>query len=140
MALLLSSLLDSSQERLRISTHNLLHLLRVLEDQERGHGADAELLCYVGHLVDVELDEVCAGEVVGEPVHNSVSLNLGLWDWEGREGVWEMGEYELDNLRSNDFAGTTPGGERVDDDDGVIIDGGLELVLAADIMNAHICG
>jgi hypothetical protein len=64
---LLNRFLNSRQKRLRVCTHNLLNLLLVLEDQEGRHSADAELLGNIGDLVDVELDEVGAGELLGEP-------------------------------------------------------------------------
>ena len=67
LLLSLDRTLNSRQKRLGIRTHDLLDLLLVLEDQERGHGADAELLRDVRDLVDVELDEVGAGEFFGEP-------------------------------------------------------------------------
>lgn len=63
----LNRTLDSRQERLGVRTHDLLDLLLVLEDQEGGHGADAELLRNFRDLVDIELDEVGVGEVIGEP-------------------------------------------------------------------------
>jgi hypothetical protein len=56
--------LNSRLQRLRVRTHDLIQLLSVLEDEECGHGADTEFLRYVGDLVYVELDEVCAGEVI----------------------------------------------------------------------------
>ena len=40
------------------------------------------------------------------------------------------GENVLDDLRGDDFAGTAPGREGVEDDDLVILDGGFELGLA----------
>jgi hypothetical protein len=40
----LNRTLNSRQERLGVRTHDLLDLVLVLEDQECGHGADAELL------------------------------------------------------------------------------------------------
>jgi hypothetical protein len=63
----LNRTLNSRQERLGVRTHDLLDLLLVLEDQECGHGADAELLRNVGDLVDIELDEMGAGVFLGEP-------------------------------------------------------------------------
>ena len=45
----------------------------------------------------------------------------------GRERI---GENVLDDLRGDDFAGTAPGREGVEDDDLVILDGGLEFGLA----------
>ena len=66
--LCLGGILDSGQQRLGVCADDLGRLLAVLEDEEGGHGADAELLGHVGDLVDVNLDEVCAGEFFGEPV------------------------------------------------------------------------
>lgn len=63
----LNRTLDSRQERLGVRTHDFLDLLLVLEDQEGGHGADAELLRNFRDVVDIELDEVGVGEVIGEP-------------------------------------------------------------------------
>lgn len=65
--LLLNGILNSSQKRLRVRAYDLSGLLAVLEDQEGGHGADAEFLRDVRDVVDIELDEVCGGELVGEP-------------------------------------------------------------------------
>lgn len=61
--LLSSRLRNSSLQRLRVRAHDLSLLLPVLEDDECGHGADTEFLCNVWHLVDVDLDEVDAGEL-----------------------------------------------------------------------------
>jgi hypothetical protein len=45
--------------------------------------------------------------------------------------LWERGGGDiLDDLRGDDFAGTAPGREGVEDDDFVILDGGLEFSLA----------
>ena len=63
----LNSALNSSQQRLWVRSYNFLDLLLVLEDQEGGHGTDAEFLGDVGDLVNVELDEVGRGIEVGEP-------------------------------------------------------------------------
>lgn len=60
-------LMDRRQQGLGIRTDHLLDLLAVLEDDERGHGTDAELLCNVWDLVDVDLDEVRARELFREP-------------------------------------------------------------------------
>jgi len=56
-------LLNCREQRLRVSTNDLLDLLLVLEDQECRHGADAELLRDIRDLVDVQLHEVGAGEL-----------------------------------------------------------------------------
>ena len=66
--LIRNSLLNSGQQRLWIRTHNLLHLLLVLEDQEGWHGADTELLRDIGNFIDIELDEVGGGEFFREPL------------------------------------------------------------------------
>lgn len=65
--LFLNSILDSGQKRLWVRTDNLTSFLAILEDQESGHSADTEFLGDVGDFVDVELDEVCAGEFLREP-------------------------------------------------------------------------
>lgn len=59
--------LDSGLESLGVSAYNLGDLVTTLEEQECGHGADTELLCNIGDLVDVELEEACVGVLVGEP-------------------------------------------------------------------------
>ena len=64
----LKSVRNSRMQRLRVGAYNLLHLLLILKDQERRHGSDAQLLCHIRDLIDVELDEVRAGEFVGEPI------------------------------------------------------------------------
>jgi hypothetical protein len=56
--------LDSSQERLGVCAHDLSDLLAVLEQEERRHGADAEVLGDVGDFVDVELVEARCGVFV----------------------------------------------------------------------------
>jgi hypothetical protein len=57
-------LLNRRLQRRRVRTHDLTDLLAVLEDQEGGHGANAELLRDIGDFVDVELDEVHVGVFV----------------------------------------------------------------------------
>ena len=52
---------DSRLECLGVRAHDLGDLVAVLEEQECGHGADAELLRDVGDLVDVELVEARCG-------------------------------------------------------------------------------
>lgn len=49
---------DGGQESRGVGTDELVSLVAVLEDDESGHGADAELLGEVGKGVDVELGEV----------------------------------------------------------------------------------
>jgi hypothetical protein len=71
----LESSLDSSLEGLGVRADDLADLLLVLEEQEGGHGADAELLGDVGDLVDVDLVEARIGVGVGEPSRTS------QWGW-----------------------------------------------------------
>ena len=61
---LLGVCLDSSQQSLRVSADNSLCDFAVLEDHERRHGADTELLGNVWDLIDVELDEFGGWEVL----------------------------------------------------------------------------
>lgn len=82
-------------QRRFISAHDLGDLLSVLEEQERRHGAHAELLGQVGDVVDVELEEACGGVLVRQ----------------------------LDHFRCNDFTGAAPGGEAVDYQQGGIGEG-----------------
>ena len=42
----------------RIRPNQLIHLVSPLEEQERGHRADAQLSAHLGQLVDVKLDKV----------------------------------------------------------------------------------
>ncbi len=60
-------LLNNSLKRLWVSTNNLINLLSVLEDEERWHGADADLLGNIWDVVDVDLDEVGRWVLLGEP-------------------------------------------------------------------------
>ena len=82
-------LLNSSFQRLLIRTHDLPNLLAVLEEQESRHGSDTQLLRYITHFVDVNLEE------------------LGLWVL-----FAESGDLGRDNL-----ARPAPGGETVEDDE-----------------------
>ena len=84
-------LLDSGLQRPLIRAHDLADLLAVLEEQERRHGADAELLRDVADLVDVDLEEL------------GVRVLLA----------------ELDDLGRDDLAGPAPGGEAVEHDEGL---------------------
>jgi hypothetical protein len=49
--------LDGSLKRLGVRANNLRYLLAVLEKEEGGHGADAEVLGNVGDFVHIELVE-----------------------------------------------------------------------------------
>ena len=57
--------LDSGLKSLGVSADHLSNLVAALEEQESGHGADAEFLCDIRDLVDVELVEACVGVLVG---------------------------------------------------------------------------
>ena len=81
-------LLDRSLNRTLIRANHLPDLLTVLEDQESGHSAHAELLGDVGDFVDVKFVELGVGEFAGHG----------------------------DDFRGDDFAGAAPirgGKERV---------------------------
>lgn len=54
-------LLDAGLDGLGVCAYDLANLLAVLEEDECGHGADAEILGNVGDLVDVELVEARVG-------------------------------------------------------------------------------
>lgn len=59
--------LDRGLKRLGVRADDLPNLLLVLEQEEGGHGADAEVLGDVGDFVDVELVEAGGGVGVGHP-------------------------------------------------------------------------
>jgi len=82
-------LLNSSFQRSLIRTHDLSDLLAVLEEQECWHSPDTQLLRYIAHFVDVDLEE------------------LGLWVLFAK----------LCDLGRDDLAGPAPGGETVEDDE-----------------------
>lgn len=63
----LQVLLDGGLEGLGVGTDDLADLLAVLEQDEGGHGADAEFLGDLGDLVDIELVEAGVGVRVREP-------------------------------------------------------------------------
>jgi len=111
----LDGALDSGLESLGVRANDLTDLVAILEEDEGGHGSDAEFLCHFGYLIDIELVEF------------SVRVNVG----------------ELDDLRRNDLAGTAPYGEAVEDDDGVLVsvfDVGLEVGSSLEVMYAtHPC-
>jgi len=66
--------LDGGLEGLGVGTDNLSNLLAVLEEQEGGHGTDAELLGDLGELVDVDLEEACLSVLVGESKRKKLVL------------------------------------------------------------------
>lgn len=121
--------MNSGQQRLRVRANDLLDLLLIFEDQEGRHGADAELLGNIGNLVDVELDEVGAGELLGEPGYFQLASATIDGGWEGRIGN-QGREDVLYDLRGNDLAGTAPGREGIENDDLVVLNSGLELCFA----------
>jgi hypothetical protein len=59
---------NAGLDGLGVCAHNLTDLLAVLEEDKCGHGADAELLCNVGDLVNVELVEAGFGVLLREPI------------------------------------------------------------------------
>ena len=63
---LLQSLLNSGLEGVWVGTYNLSNLLSILEEEERRHGANGELLSDIWNLVDVDLVEFGLRELVGE--------------------------------------------------------------------------
>ena len=109
----LQVVLDGLFESLLVGTDDLADLLAVLEEHERGHGADTELLGDVGDLVDVNLVEV--------------------------DLVLELGRFgELDEFGGDDLAWSAPGGEAVDHDEFVaagVVHGGAEGGFAVEGVN-----
>ena len=59
--------LDSGLKSLGVGAYDLRDFVTTLEEKKGGHGANAELLCNIGDLVDVELEEACVWVLVGEP-------------------------------------------------------------------------
>jgi hypothetical protein len=60
-------LLNGSLKRLWVCADNLSNFLSVPEQQKCRHGANAELLSYVWHIIDIELVESGLIEFIGEP-------------------------------------------------------------------------
>lgn len=130
--LLVVVLLDGSLENLWVGSNDLADLLSVLEQQERGHGTDTELLCYVWHVIDIELVESGVCELVGEPV---VCFSMSLAS-KHRVSVW----YSLDNLRGDDLARSAPGSEAVKDEEGtLLVEGSFPICLAHEVVYALLC-
>lgn len=75
----LQVLLDGGLESLGVGTDDLADLFAVLEEQEGGHGADAEFLGDVWDLVDVDLVEAGVGVGVGEPVGWGCLVSTREW-------------------------------------------------------------
>lgn len=78
-------LLDGSLKGLGVGADDLTDLVAALEEQEGGHGTDAELLGDVGDLVDVELVELGVGVGLGEPGETCLSM-AGFGD-KGAAGI-----------------------------------------------------
>jgi hypothetical protein len=102
--------LDGRLEGLGVGADDLADLVAVLEEEESGHGADAELLRNVGDLVDVDLVEARVGVGAGEPGSSVSNAYTRV----------EKGENVLDDLRGDDLARAAPGGEAVEDEKGVL--------------------
>lgn len=97
-----------------VGTDDLLDLVAALEDDEGGHGADADLLGDLGLLVDVDLEEV---------------------DLLAGGGVRDLLEDGADGL-----AGAAPGRPEVDDGGLLAVDDLLELLVAGDCGDTHLGG
>ena len=158
--------LDSGFESDGVGADDLADLLAVLEEEESGHGAHAVLLGDLGDLVDVDLVEAGVGVGVGEPGKRSVLLVCPSWRiarisvsmlgvfvrgsfWAdglicNRAGLlgqaWaRMGRNVLDDLRSDDLAGTAPGGEEVNDHEALLAESGVEVGLAVNRAESVCC-
>lgn len=68
MGIYLDDALDGSFESSRVGSYNLLDLLAILEDEECGHSADTQLGGNICDFIDIDLDEMGIGELLGEPV------------------------------------------------------------------------
>ena len=104
---------QSLLNRLRVRPDNLLHLLATLKQQERRHSPDAQFLCNIRNLIDVDL----------------IEFNRAVFRIVG----------PLDDLRGDRLAGAAPGGETVEEDEvggGGGADFGLEVAGAVDGINA----
>lgn len=69
-------LLDGGLESSGVGTNDGSNLLTILEEDESGHGADAELLSDLGDLVDIDLVEAGAGVGRGHPVLVRARISL----------------------------------------------------------------
>jgi len=127
-------LLNGRLKSLWVRANDLTDLLSVLEQKESRHGADSELLSDVWDFVDVELVEARVGVGVGEPVDQLASRydhrRLFSCDGSMERALSEGGIYSLDDLRSDDLAGTAPGSEAVEDHQALLgVESFVELVL-----------
>jgi hypothetical protein len=102
--------LDGSLEGLWVRAYNLTYLFTILEEEEGRHGADAEFLGDVWNLVDIELVEAGVRVCVGEPGEAIIKMCFA---------VIRVGSL-LDDLRRNDLARSAPGGEAVEDEEGIL--------------------
>lgn len=92
-----------SVDGLLISADDLTDLLAVLEQDEGGHGTDAELLGHVRHLVHVDLVEAHVRVLIGQ----------------------------IGNVWRDHFARPAPGGVAVDEQRRGVRDRRVEIVFAA---------
>ena len=53
---------------LRVRTHNLINLLAILEQQERRHSPDPQILSYIRHIVHIDLVESHIGVLLAVSV------------------------------------------------------------------------
>lgn len=103
--------LDSGSQLGRNSTHQIAGLVAVLEEEEGGNRADAELKSEIGDIIGVELSE---GVLVG-------SVLLGLLLEDGGDGL----------------ARTAPRGVGLEGDVGGVLDELVELSLGGDLGNGR---
>ena len=109
----LQVLVNSSPDSPLISTHDLLNLLAILEQNECRHSPDPQLLRYIGYFINIDLEEV-----------DAVLVFLFL--------------RHARDLGGDHLAGPAPGGEAVEEDDFAFVgdDGGVERGLAVERVNA----
>lgn len=98
-------LVNRSHNHRRRRAQHRLHLLPILKIHKRRHGRNAQLLRYIGRLINVDFVKLDVGVFVAV-----------FFDF-GRDGL----------------ARGTPGGVAVDDDEfGGVLDGGFEFVEAGE--------
>jgi len=100
-ALNLQVLINGVSESTGVGADNLADLLTALEEHESGHGSDIQFLGEVWNLVDVDL----------------VELDLLLVGFR----LAKLGDFGGD-----DFAGAAPGGETIENDESLGLEGGVE--------------
>lgn len=91
-------------DSLRLSTDDFADNSTILDEQDSWHGRNLVLLSKTGQLVDINLDELGLGVLLGE---------LGQ-DW------------------GNHLTRTTPGGKEVDDNQTGVLQGLVELGFSVD--------